>query len=58
MAQIMTLCAGCEKELLNSMFKVKPVPTMELQTPKLERCEYCGRKFGTADLKQYTVHGR
>lgn len=58
MAQIMTLCAGCEKNLLNSLFKVKPVQPMNLQTPKLEHCEYCGRKFRDADLKQYTVSGR
>lgn len=54
MAQILTLCERCRKELEDSLFKVRPVTPTEKKTS----CEYCGRKFRDADLKQFTINGR
>ena len=58
LGQIMTLCEVCQKELTDALFRVKPVPPIVLATEKKDRCEYCGRKFSPAELKQYTVTGR
>lgn len=58
MAQIMTLCEKCKKELIESLFRVKPVPPVALTTEKKDHCEYCGRKYHDVDLAQYTVTGR
>lgn len=58
MAQLMTLCDICRKELINSLFRVKQVPPIATTTEKKDHCEYCGRKYRAEDLKQYTVTGR
>ncbi len=58
MAKLMTLCGKCEKELIDSLFRVKQVPPTVLTTEKKDHCEYCGRKCRQEDLKQYTVTGR
>lgn len=58
MAQIMTLCERCEKELLNSLFKVKPVPTMAMTTEKTEFCQWCHQSFPEEKMKLMTIKRR